>query len=223
MVKDDATGLSIIYPNVFIGSSTLIEPPCIIGKPPRNAQPGQYKTIIGANSTIRPFSTIYAGVKIGDGFQCGQGVSIRENNVIGDDVSIGTNTALEFGNRIGARARIHTGCFLEAVTLEDDVIIAPNVVFTDDPHPRCPRYSECVGGAIVKRGARIGANATILPGVTIGENALIGAGSVVVKDIPENAVAVGNPARVIKPIDELKCGSGLFSRPYIWESSKPVD
>ncbi len=123
---------------------------------------------VGAGGTIRPFTTIYGGTTIGDRFQTGQGVSIREDNVIGDDVSIGTNAVLEAGNRIGNRVRIHTGCFLELVTVEDDVFIAPNVVFADDPHPPCPRYEECVGGAVVKRGARIGSNATILPGVVIG-------------------------------------------------------
>jgi len=215
--------LNVVYPNVIVGSDTLIEAPCVIGKPPRNAIAGELATVIGSGSIIRPFSTIYAGVEIGEGFQCGQGVSIREANVIADDVSVGTNTVLEYGNKIGSGVRIHTGCFLESVTLEDDVIVAPNVVFTDDLHPRCPRYEDCVGGAIVKRGARVGANSTILPGVIIGENALIGAGSVVTKDVPANAVAVGNPARVIKSIDDLKCDSGIYIRPYIWESSEPVD
>ena len=125
-----------------------------------------------ADGTIRPFTTIYGGTVIGDRFQTGQGVSIREDNVIGDDVSIGTNAVLEAGNRIGNRVRIHTGCFLELVTVEDDVFIAPNVVFADDPHPPCPSYEECVGGAVVKQGARIGSNATILPGVVIGREAL---------------------------------------------------
>lgn len=209
--------LNITYPNVSVGENTHIESPCVIGKPPRGALAGQFATVIGADSIIRPFSTIYAGVEIGNKFQCGQGVSIREGNFIADGVSVGTNTVLEYGNKIGPGVRIHTGCFLEAVTLEEDVVVAPNVVFTDDPHPRCPRYSECMGGAIVKGGARVGANATILPGVVIGENALIGAGSVVTKDIPANAVAVGNPARVIKAIEDLKCYCGLFERPYIWD------
>jgi acetyltransferase-like isoleucine patch superfamily enzyme len=109
---------------------------------------------------------------------------------------------LEFGNRIGSRVRIHSGCFLELVTIEDDVFVGPHVVFTDDPHPMgCPRYQDCKGGAVVRRLARIGANATILPGVTIGEGALVGA---------------GNPARVIKQVAELTCSPGWFGRPYTW-------
>lgn len=139
---------------------------------------------------------------------------IREDNVIGDDVSVGTNAVLEAGNRIGNRVRIHTGCFLELVTVEDDVFIAPNVVFADDPHPPCPKYEECVGGAHVGKGARIGSNATILPGVRIGQGALVGAGAVVTKDVPDSTVVVGNPAKVITAVHELTCATGLMDRPY---------
>ena len=118
----------------------------MLGWPPRGAAIGERELRIGAHGVIRPFTTLYGGTTIGDRFQTGQGVSIREDNVIGDDVSVGTNAVLEAGNRIGSRVRIHTGCFLECVTVEDDVFIAPNVVFADDPHPPCPRYEECVGG-----------------------------------------------------------------------------
>ena len=166
--------------------------------------------------SIRPFTTIYAGSTFGARLQTGQGASIREDNVLGDDVSIGTNAVLEFGNRIGNRVRIHSGCFLELVTIEDDVFVGPNVVFTDDPHPmNCPRYEECKGGAVVRRLARIGANSTILPGVEIGEGALVGAGSVVVHDVPAGAVVAGSPAQVIKQVADLTCPPGWFERPYV--------
>ncbi len=205
------------YENVHIGENTLIENPVILGKPPRGAKAGELMLTIGDHGIVRPFTTIYAGTKIGNYFQSGQGASIREDNIIGDHVSIGTNAVLEFGNRIGNRVRIHSCCFLEMVTIEDDVFIGPNVVFTDDPHPmNCPRYKECLGGVVVKRLVRIGAHCTLLPGVIIGENSLIGAGSVVVRDIPPNSVAAGNPAKVIKRIDELKCYPGFFDRPYVW-------
>ena len=123
-------------------------------------------------------------------------------------MSIGTNAVLEAGNRIGDRVRIHSGCFLEMVTVEDDVFIAPNVVFADDPHPPCPSYEDCVGGAVVSQGARIGSNATILPGVVIGRGALVGAGSVVVEDVPDGTVVAGSPARVLKRVDELDAAAG---------------
>ena len=202
---------------VFLGEGCDLQSPCVIGKAPRGAVEGELLLRIGEAAIVRPFTTIYAGNVIGDRLQTGQGASIREDNIIGNDVSVGTNAVLEFGNRIGNRVRIHSGCFLEMVTIEDDVFVGPNVVFTDDPHPmNCPRYKECKGGPVVRRLARIGANSTILPGVEIGENALVGAGSVVVADVPPGAVVAGNPARVIKTVDELTCPKGFFEKPYGW-------
>lgn len=206
-----------IYENVHLGEGADVQGPCILGKPPRNAKPGEFSLIIGKNCVIRPFTTIYAGSTFGDNLQVGQGASIREENNVGDDVVIGTNTVLEPGNIIGNRVRIHSMCFLEMVAIEDDVFVGPNVVFTDDPHPmNCPRYRECLGGPKVKRLARIGANSTIQPGVTIGENSLVGAGSVVTKDVPDNVVVAGSPARIIKSIENLECYPGFFTKPYTW-------
>jgi acetyltransferase-like isoleucine patch superfamily enzyme len=206
----------IVYSDVIFGDGSVVEHGAIVGKPPRGREAGELETRIGDRALIRPFTTIYAGVTIGSDFQTGQGASIREDNQIGDDVGVGTNAVLEPGNRIGNRVRIHTGCFLEYVTVEDDVFIAPHVVFADDLHPPCPRYEECVGGATVKRGARIGSNVTVLPGVVIGEGALVGAGSVVTRDVPAGVVVVGNPAKTVKRVEELVCEVGLYTRPYEW-------
>jgi acetyltransferase-like isoleucine patch superfamily enzyme len=206
-----------IGPRVRIGEGHDLQSPCILGKEARTRDPDAPGLVIGRDATIRPFTTIYDGTMIGDRLQTGQGASIREDNVLGDDVSVGTNAVLEFGNRIGNRVRIHSGCFLELVTIEDDVFIGPNVVFTDDPHPMgCAHYKECLRGATVHRLAKIGANATILPGVVIGQNALVGAGSVVVHDVPDDSVVVGNPARVVRRVDELVCYPGFYDRPYEW-------
>jgi acetyltransferase-like isoleucine patch superfamily enzyme len=206
-----------IFENVTIGEGTIIYGPAVIGQPPRGRKEGELTLIIGRESVIRPFTTIYAGTKIGDNFQSGQGASIREDNIIGNNVSVGTNAVLEFENKIGDSCRIHSGCFLEMVTLGNYVFVAPNTVFTDDPHPmNCPRYKECGGGAIVGDLVKIGANCTFLPAVKIGRGGLIGAGSVVVNDIPEMMVAAGNPARGIKPVKELTCRINAFERPYVW-------
>jgi len=206
-----------VYPNVSLGAGCDLQPPCILGKPPRGAGEGERALAIGAGAVIRPFTTIYAGSTFGAGLQTGQGASIREDNHVGDEVSIGTNAVLEFGNRIGHRVRIHSSCFLELVTVEDDVFIGPNVVFTDDPHPMgCPRYQDCKGGAVVRRLARIGANCTILPGVEIGQGALIGAGSVVAGDVPAGAVVAGASAAIIGRVEDLSCPPGYFERPYVW-------
>ncbi len=207
-----------VYPNVLIGEGAILEPPLVLGKPPRGKEPGELQLVIGRNAVIRPFTTIYAGTTLGDGVQTGQGVSIREDNLIGERVSVGTNAILEFGNRVGNRSRIHSGCFLELTIIEEDVFIGPRAVFTDDPHPMgCPRYQECLGGVTVRALAKIGANCTLLPGVVVGRNSLVGAGSVVVRSIPDGMVAAGNPARILKKIEELKCGPGFFERPYTWE------
>jgi acetyltransferase-like isoleucine patch superfamily enzyme len=207
--------------NVRLGEGCDLQPPCVVGKAPRGAGEGELPLAIGAGAVIRPFTTIYAGSVFGARLQTGQGASIREDNSVGDDVSIGTNAVLEFGNRLGYGVRIHSGCFLEMVTIEDEVFVGPNVVFTDDPHPMgCPRYKECKGGAVVRRLARIGANATILPGVEIGEGALVGAGSVVAHDVPAGMVVVGNPARVVKAVADLECPPGFFERPYTWPPYK---
>jgi len=156
------------------------------------------------NAQIRSGTIIYDGTTIGQKFVTGHNAIIRENNVIADSVLVGTNSYLGPGNIIGNNVRIHTSCFLEGVKLEDDVIIAPHVVFTNDPYPPCKKCSEKVGGACVGSKTVIGANTTILPGIKIGKNCLIGAGSVVTKDIPDNSVVVGNPAQRMKSIDDIK-------------------
>ncbi|HEY9844100.1 MAG TPA: acyltransferase [Candidatus Obscuribacterales bacterium] len=206
-----------LYPNLeWDEASTILEPYVILGQPPRGREAGELSLIIGPDSRIRSFTVIYAGSRFGARLQTGHHVMVREDNEVGDDVSIGTSATLEYGNRIGSRVRIHSGCFLERATIEDDVFLGPNVVFTDDPHPICPRYQDCKRAAHIEAFARIGANTTLLPGVRIGRNSLIGAGSVVAHDIPAGMVAAGNPARVIKKIEELTCWPGFFERPYIW-------
>jgi acetyltransferase-like isoleucine patch superfamily enzyme len=205
------------YPNVEIGENVTLDPPLVLGKPPRGKEPGELRLVIGANSVIRPFTTIYAGTVLGVGVQTGQCVSIREDNEIADGASVGTGSILEFGNRIGSRSRIHSGCFLEMTIVEEDVFVGPRVVFTDDPHPMgCPRYKECLGGVTVRALARIGANCTLLPGVVVGRNSLVGAGSVVTRHVPDDMVVAGNPARLIKAVADLTCTAGFFERPYEW-------
>jgi acetyltransferase-like isoleucine patch superfamily enzyme len=208
---------AVVAPNVRLGEGTIVGEYTIIGRPPRGKKEGELELVIGPGAVIRPFTTIYAGTTIGARLQTGQGASIREDNVLGDDVSVGTHASLEFGNRLGSRVRIHTGCFLELVTIEDEVFIGPHVVFTDDPHPQCPAYLQCVKGATVRRRARIGANSTILPGVEIGADALVGAGSVVRTKVPPRGVWAGNPAIELKDeITKLACFAGIFPHAYSW-------
>jgi acetyltransferase-like isoleucine patch superfamily enzyme len=152
---------------------------------------------------IRSGTVIYAGSSIGKKFSTGHNAVIRERNKIGKNVMVGVNTYLGPGNTIGDNVRIHTGCFLERVTLGNNVIVAPHVVFTDDPYPPCQKCVDEIGGAVVGENTVIGANVTILPGIRIGKNCLIGAGSVISRNVENNSVMVGNPARKTKRIQDI--------------------
>jgi len=193
-----------IYDGVDLGGDTVIEDFCIVGAPPRGCAEGELKTEIGTGAHIRSHTVIYAGNKIGKNLQTGNKVNIRELNEIGDDVSIGTLSVIEHHVIIGNNVRIHSQVFVpEYSVLEEGSWLGPNVVLTNAKYPLSRDAKKNLKGPIIKRGAKVGANSTVLPGVVIGENALIGAGSVVVQDVPDNGVAVGNPARVIKNIKEL--------------------
>ncbi len=193
-----------LYQNVTLGMDTVIEDFVLIGAPPRGKNEGELETVLGPCAHIRSHTVIYAGNRIGSGFQTGNKANIRELNDIGDNVSIGTLSIIEHHVTIGSNVRIHSQVFIpEYSVLEDGSWIGPNVVFTNARYPASADAKKHLVGPVIKRGAKIGANATLLPGVVIGENALVGAGSVVTHDVPAGAVVVGNPAKVIKNKSEL--------------------
>jgi acetyltransferase-like isoleucine patch superfamily enzyme len=193
-----------VYRNVAIGRNAVIEDFVIIGAPPRGKRPGELPTKIGNNAVIRSHTVIYAGNTIGDNFQTGHHVMVREENLIGDNVSIGTASVVEHHVTIGSNVRIHTSAFVpETSILEEGCWLGPHVVITNALYPLSPNVKAELKGAIVKKNAKVGANATLLPGITIGENSLVGAGAVVTKDIPPNTVVAGNPARTINTISNL--------------------
>lgn len=132
---------------------------------------------------------------------------------IGDESKIGTFVEIQKGVRIGKRVKISSHSFLcEGVTIEDEVFVGHGVMFTNDKYPRSTTATGALQSeadwvcipTLVKKGASIGSNATILCGITVGEHAMVGAGSVVVRDVPAHAVVVGNPARVIRYLDQSK-------------------
>ena len=195
---------SRVFENVSLGENCILEDFCLIGVAPRGARDGELPTRIGDGAVIRSHTVIYAGNDIGRNFQTGNKVNVRESNHIGDDVSIGTLSVVEHHVRIGNNVRIHTQAFIpEFSVLEEGCWIGPHVVLTNAKYPLSPGVKESLAGPVVRKGAKIGANATLLPGVTIGENAIVGAGSVVVRDVPAGAVVVGNPARVINDVAKL--------------------
>lgn len=194
----------IVYDYVKLGVGTVIEDYCIIGVAAKGQKENELDMVIGMESHLRSHTVIYAGNRIGERFQTGNKVNIRELNDIGDNVSIGTLSVIEHHVRIGNNVRIHSQAFIpEYSILEDDTWIGPNVVLTNAKYPLSIGVKDNLKGPLIKRGSIIGANATILPNVVIGENALVGAGSVVVKDVSDGAVVAGNPARNIKNISEL--------------------
>jgi acetyltransferase-like isoleucine patch superfamily enzyme len=207
----------VVNPGVVLGEGVDLQAPCVIGQPSRGQRPGEVETVIGPGSLIRAFTVVYAGARLGQGVQTGHGALIREGNSIGDDSSVGTNSVLEGGCRIGRRVRIHSQCFLESATVGDDVFIGPGVVFTDDPHPPCPKYLDCAQGVTVENWAKIGGGAILLPGVTIGAGALVGGGAVVSRNVAPGTVVGGNPARVLKRVEDLTCFAGFFQRVFEWE------
>jgi acetyltransferase-like isoleucine patch superfamily enzyme len=205
---------AIVYPNVRWGTERRVGAFVIVGEPCADAEPGELATEIGDRANLRSHTVIYCGNRIGDGFSSGHGVLVRECNHIGDSVSIGSGSVLEHHVRVGDRVRLHSNTFVpEYSVLEDDCWIGPNVVFTNAKYPRSPRAKVELAGPHVGKGAKIGANATLLPGVRIGAGALVGAGAVVTRDVPAGAVVAGNPARVIKQIDCLPYGENRHADP----------
>ncbi|WP_417538248.1 acyltransferase [Marinomonas sp.] len=139
---------------------------------------------IGEGTNVWQFVVILKGAKIG------RNCNICAQTLIEGDVVIGDNVTLKSGVQLWNGTRI-----------ESDVFIGPNVTFTNDPFPRSKEYPESFNGVHIKCGASVGANATLLPGITVGEKSMIGAGAVVTKNVPAKAIVFGNPAKIIRWID----------------------
>jgi acetyltransferase-like isoleucine patch superfamily enzyme len=135
--------------------------------------------------------------------ETGHNVIIREESVVGDDVSIWTNSVIDYGVSIGNRVKIHSNCYVAQFSeLEDDVFLAPGVTLANDLYPGDSGSGEAMSGPLICRGAQIGANATILPYVKVGPGAIVGAASVVSRDVPARMIAYGCPARPIRSIPD---------------------
>lgn len=193
-----------IHANVHLGEGAEVGDYVIIGEPPRGKAAGEMATTIGKAAIIRSHSVIYAGNVIGDRFQTGHGTLIREENKIGNDVSIGSGSIVEHHVVIEDGARIHSQAFVpEFSHLGQQCWIGPRVVITNARYPVSKGVKESLQGAAIGRRAKIGANATLLPGVAIGDDALVGAGAVVTRNVPEEQVVVGNPARVVNSVRHI--------------------
>lgn len=192
---------AIVGLHVVLGEDGRIEDYVVLGSAADDDAP---RLVIGAAAHIRSHSVIYAGSRIGDRFQTGHGVMIREENAIGDDVSIGTHSIVEHHVEIADGVRIHSNAFIpEFTVIETGAWIGPSVTLTNARYPTSRDAKRNLRGPLIRAQARIGANATILPGVVIGRAALVGAGSVVVSDVPDGAVVVGNPARIVRQVTDI--------------------
>ena len=190
-----------VLPGVEFAGDVIVEAFCVLGALPGNLKPGDRPTVIGAGAHIRSHSVIYCGTIIGDRFQTGNGVNIREDNRIGHDVSIGTHSVLEHSIEIDDGVRIHSNVFIpECTRIGRAAWIGPNVVLTNAKFPAERETKFHLIGPQIAEGARVGANSTVLPGVKLGQNCLIGAGAVVTRDVPAGMLAVGNPARIVRPV-----------------------
>lgn len=190
------TGSWQANPNITIGSGCSTDEGVVVGyMPARKIK--NLNLVIGDGAVLRRGTIIYLGSSIGKNLETGHNVIIREENIIGDHLRIWSNSVIDYGCKLGSRVRIHTGCYIcQFAVIEDDVFIAPNVALANDKFP----VSDDLVGPIIKKGARIGINSAILPGVTVGEGSLVGAGSVVTKDVPPGCIVAGSPARIIKHI-----------------------
>lgn len=195
----------IIRDNVHIKRGTFIGARSIIGeyvadffKDPVNVI---HPLVIGENSLIRSEAIIYGGSTIGDYFQTGHRVIIRENSVIGDHVRVGTLTDIQGDCEIGNYVSIHSKVFIgEKTIIKDFVWIFPHVILTNDPTPP----SKTLLGIILEEFSVVSAGAIILPGVTIKKDGLVAAGAVVSKDVGEKKIVLGNPAKEVGDITRIK-------------------
>lgn len=206
-------GRSTNHTELQLGERAVIDPGAVLGYPPAKGEAGPL--IIGAKARVRQGTVIYSGSNIGGNLDTGHNVIIRERNVIGDNLCIWSNSTIDYGCRIGHNVKIHHNVYVSQFSeIDDDVFLAPGVCLANDMHPGCPDSLICMRGPVIERGAQIGIGACVLPKVRIGNYSLIGAGSVVTKDIPPGMVAYGNPARVVGKVEEIVCTNGLRDKPY---------
>jgi acetyltransferase-like isoleucine patch superfamily enzyme len=203
----------VIYPGTVIGDGCRIADNVVLGKQPAlsprsTARREELPPLeLGPGTVVSTGAVVFAGTKIGARAIVGDQACVRERCVVGDDVVIGRGSLVENDTTIGAMTKIQANAYVTAYsTLEDNVFIAPCVTTTNDNYMgRTERRHALMRGPTIRRGARVGGAAVLLPGIEIGEEAFVGAGAVVLEDVPPRTVVVGNPARQLRQVsdDEL--------------------
>jgi acetyltransferase-like isoleucine patch superfamily enzyme len=204
---------AIVYPGTVLGEGCRILDYAVVGKQP-TLGPRSTATRedlppleLGAGTIVSTGAILFAGTAVGERTIIGDQACVRERCQIGDEVVIGRGALVENDTTVGSLTKIQADAYVTAyTTVEERVFIAPRVITTNDNFMgRTEKRHALRKGPTIRRGARVGAGAVLLPGVEIGEEAFVGAAAVVVGDVPPRVVVVGNPARVLRevPADEL--------------------
>ncbi len=219
-IGDDVTigPYTVVEGDVVIGEGTVVGSHCTLGEPTAEFYSGQAPAargcVIGEHSIIRSHTVIYRGVRIGAGFETGHRVTIREGSDIGVGVRVGTLSDLQGDLRIGDYARLHSGVFVPARSVIGEFAwLFPHVTLLNDPHPPS---DTCTAGPRVGPYAVIAARSVLMPAVEVGGGALVGAASLVVRDVPADTVVIGSPAREVGPVADVVCKHGELDHVYPW-------
>jgi acetyltransferase-like isoleucine patch superfamily enzyme len=204
---------AIVYPGTVLGEGVKVLEGAVVGKQPSLSPRSTAKrellppAVIGDDTIVSTGAVVFAGTRVGARVIVGDQACVRERVDIGDDVVVGRGVLVENDTTIGALTKIQADAYITAYsTLEDNVFIAPRVITTNDNFMgRTERRHELIKGPTVRRGARVGGGAILCPGIVVGEEAFVGAGAVVTKDVAPRMLVVGNPARVLRSVssDEL--------------------
>jgi acetyltransferase-like isoleucine patch superfamily enzyme len=169
-----------------------------------SARDSSTSLVLGADARLRSGTVLYAGTRIGDRFATGHHVVVREQCEIGDDVSVWSGSVVDYGCRLADGVKIHTNCYVAQHTeLRAGAFLAPGVSFANDLYPGQADSARVMSGPVVGEEAQLGVNVTVLPYVRIGAGSIVGAGSVVTRDLPDGVVAYGSPAVVRGRVRDL--------------------
>jgi acetyltransferase-like isoleucine patch superfamily enzyme len=209
-VEADVHPSATVYPGTVLGAGVKVLENAVVGKQPSLSPRSTTKreplspAVIGESTIVSTGAIVFAGSSIGARVILGDQSCVRERVTIGDDVVLGRGSLVENDTTIGAMTRIQADAYITAYsTLEEHVFVAPCVVTTNDNFMgRTEQRHELMKGPTIRRGARVGGGAVLCPGVEIGEEAFVGAGAVVTKDVAPRTIVVGNPARALREVPE---------------------
>jgi acetyltransferase-like isoleucine patch superfamily enzyme len=209
---------AVVYPGTVLGEGVRVLEHAVVGKQPTLSPRSTAKreplppAVLGDGTVVSTGAIVFAGSLVGARVILGDQSCVRERVTIADDVVVGRGSLVENDTTIGSMTRIQADAYITAYsTLEEHVFVAPCVVTTNDNYMgRTEKRFGLLRGPTIRRGARVGGGAILCPGVEIGEEAFVGAGAVVTRDVPPRAVVVGSPARVLRevPDEELLEASG---------------